>query len=499
MANKFSRREVLKALATLPVLGFFAQRFYVKYQRDLESASKESLELARNLSTPVSIPATRFSAGGDKIRLGVVGNGMRGPQTFRALGYASEEWASSKLSSDGTPNQTLMTFLAQDDLNIEITGVCDTFSPRAELAAEVSVTSHRAGGAASQERPKIYPTYREMISDGNIDAILIQTPDHLHAKMAIDAARAGIHVYLEKPMCQTAEEAKDLKQVVEDTGIILQVGHQNRQQASYIKAKEVIDKGVIGNISAIETYTNRNTDHGAWIRDIDPRANESNLNWKEFLGHKSWREMDLDRYFNWQKWFEYGTGPAGNQFTHEFDCVNQVLNLGIPEQVVAMGGTYYYEDPRDIPDIFNVVFKYPRKRLTLTYDCTLKNRKLRNKTFLGDKGSMEVNVGLSVYNDTRDEEPVFTYHPKTNVVDAVTSATVKYYEDRGFGYTYTDGQKIDATYLHMKEWLYCVRNGRQPSCSVNQGFEETVTFSMANRAYLEKRVVEWDPERQLII
>ena len=95
--------------------------------------------------------------------------------------------------------------------NVEITGVCDTFSPRAELAAEVSVTSHRAGGAASQERPKIYPTYREMIVDGNIDAILIQTPDHLHAKMTTDAARAGIHVYLEKPMCQTDEEAKDLK------------------------------------------------------------------------------------------------------------------------------------------------------------------------------------------------------------------------------------------------------------------------------------------------
>lgn len=137
-----------------------------------------------------------------------------------------------------------------------------------------------------------------------------------------------------------------------------------------------------------------------------------------------------DRYFNWQKWFECGTGPAGNQFTHEFDCVNQVLNLGIPGKVIAIGGNFYYEDPRDIPDVFNAVFEYPDKGLTLTYDCTLKNSKLRNKAFLGDKGSMEVNVGLAVYTDAGDEEPVFTYHPKTNVVDAVTSATTKYYEDR---------------------------------------------------------------------
>jgi predicted dehydrogenase len=490
---------VLKALATLPILGYFAQRFYVKYQRDFKTLNQKALELTGQLNSPVRIPATGMSSAGDRIRVGVVGYGQRGPQTFRALGYASEEWARSKTLPDGSPNPSLETFLAQDDLNIEITGVCDTFSPRAQEAAEVVATTHRAGGAPIQKSPKIFPTYREMIADGNIDALLIQTPDHWHARMSVDAARSGIHVYLEKPMCQTAEEAKELKQVVEETGIILQVGHQNRQQASYIKAKEVIDKGVIGNISAIETYTNRNTDHGAWIRGIDPLANESNVNWEEFLGHKAWREMDLDRYFNWQKWFECGTGPAGNQFTHEFDCVNQVLNLGIPEQVIALGGIYYYKDPRDIPDVFNAVFEYPSKGLTLTYDCTLKNSKLRNKTFLGDKGSMEVNVGLAVYTDVGNEEPVFTYHPKTNVVDAVTSATTKYYEDRGFGYTYANRQKIDATYLHMKEWLYCIRNDQQPSCSVNQGFEETVTFSMANKAYLEKRVVEWDAERQMII
>ena len=67
-----------------------------------------------------------------------------------------------------------------------------------------------------------------MIADDSIDAVLIQTPDHWHARMAMDAARAGKHVYLEKPMCQTAEEALELKKVVNETGIVLQVGHQNR-------------------------------------------------------------------------------------------------------------------------------------------------------------------------------------------------------------------------------------------------------------------------------
>lgn len=72
-----------------------------------------------------------------------------------------------------------------------------------------------------------------MLSDDKLDAILILTPDHLHIKMAMDAANAGKHVYLEKPMCQTSDEEKALRDVINETGVVLQVGHQNRQQASY--------------------------------------------------------------------------------------------------------------------------------------------------------------------------------------------------------------------------------------------------------------------------
>ncbi|RIJ49993.1 gfo/Idh/MocA family oxidoreductase [Maribellus luteus] len=506
-SNKISRRDTLKALVTLPVLGYFANRFYVKYENDLSSSdfTRMKLEVA---DTSIQIPAAGYSSKGKQIRLGIVGNGFRGPQVLRSLGFAEKEWSEDKIKN-GVPGPRLQSFLDQEDLNIVITGVCDTFSQRAEEAADIVSSPFRSGGAKQLNRPKIYANYREMLADDNLDAVVILTPDHWHAKMAIDAARAGKHVYLEKPMCQTAEEAKLLRDVTLETGIILQVGHQNRQQASYIMAKEIIDKGVIGPVSLVETYTNRNNDHGAWIRGIPKNANASNINWKEFLGDKAWREMDLDRYFNWQKWFEYGTGPAGNQFTHEFDCVNQVMDLGIPKRVIASGGNYYFNDPRDIPDVFNAIFEYPDRGMSLTYDCTLRNSRLRDKTFLGKDASMEVNVGVAVFPDSQSEKykkyelesdtPLYTYHPKSDAVDAVTSATAKYYHDRGFGYTYHNGKKLDATYLHVKEWLYCIRQGIQPSCNVNRGFEETTTFYMSNLAYLEKRVVEWDAENEKII
>lgn len=120
----------------------------------------------------------------------------------------------------------------------------------------------------------------------------------------------------------------------------------------------------------------------------------------------------------------------------------------------------------------------------------------RDKTFLGKDASMYVNVGISIYPDGTsgkyndyykgNDTPMFTYHPQQTDVDAVTSATEKYYQDRGFGYTYHNGKKVDCTHLHLKEWLYCIRNNIQPSCNVDKGFEETATFYMATWLTLKK-------------
>lgn len=508
-SKRFSRRDIIKGLSTIPVLGIFSERVYSKFKFDSGNRVKKLPDLEVSSSAESIIPSANLISDGKKLRIGLVGNGMRGPQIFRAMGYYDEDKWNVNIEKNGDITAEMQNFLNQDDFKIEITGVCDTYAPRAELAAKVAQTSKRAGGTIAQSEPKIYPTYREMLDDDNLDAIVILTPDHWHARMAMGAAKAGKHIYLEKPMCQTAEEAKLLRTIIRETGVTLQVGHQNRQQASYIKAREIVDKGILGDVSIVETYTNRNNDHGAWIRRIPEEADESNINWKEFIGEKEFVEFDLDRYFNWQKWFEYGTGPAGNQFTHEFDCVNQVMDLGIPNRVTAIGGNFYFKDPRDIPDVLNCTLEYPDKNLILTYDCTLRSSKQRDKTFLGTDASMEVNVGVAIYPDRQSErykeykiagdELIFAYHPKADVADAVTSATARYYHERGFGYTYHKGQRIDATYLHMKEWLHSIRTGRQPSCNINRGFEETVTFYMANLAYRENRVVSWDAAREEII
>ncbi len=96
----------------------------------------------------------------------------------------------------------------------------------------------------------------------------------------------------------------------------------------------------------VQVYTNRNTDFGAWIRDdaFDHKlGNRDNIDWEEFQSNAPRHEFDLKRFFSWQRYSEYGTSLTGNDLSHQYDCMNQILHLGIPETVVALGGQYYYK------------------------------------------------------------------------------------------------------------------------------------------------------------
>jgi hypothetical protein len=128
---------------------------------------------------------------------------------------------------------------------------------------------------------------------------------------------------------------------------------------------------------------------------------------------------------------------------------------------------------------------------------------------MGNDAAMVLSINLNVFPDRGSEkyrdykldadQPVYSYYPQQDEVDATTSATAKYYQERGFGYTYRDGKKVDCTYLHMLEWINCIRTQSLPSCNVQQGFEESVTYIMSNKSYLEKRVVQWDQEKEMIV
>jgi len=276
------RRNALKTLATIPVLGALGYGVYRKQKHDKEAKSLGSA--FRFDQEHRMIPA---QPDGKKIRIGMIGFGIRGKQLMRAAGFAEPSWIDGLIegAKNDSKDKRYEQFLEQDDLNIEVTGVCDIFDVYGEAAALTASNIHREGSNGKfGKRPTRYRTYKELLAADDIDAVIIATPDHWHSTMAMEAAKAGKHVYVEKPLSWTVPETYAVRQVVKETGIVFQLGHQGRQTDSYIRAKEIIDKGLIGKVSLIEVCTNRNDPNGAWVYPLIEGASPDTIDWKQFEG-----------------------------------------------------------------------------------------------------------------------------------------------------------------------------------------------------------------------
>lgn len=509
---KVFRRDFLKSLVTIPFLGYFIIGFKNNIVKESGKKRKDYLQTLKinKLDSPTQKLTPPTGNKTNRIRIGLVGNGWRGEQLLQSFGFIHKDEI-QKHTTNGKYSNWLQNFFQQEDLNVEFAGICDTFEIHAQRGLEISMNNNSPGKVNSKSKPaRLYRTYREMIASNEIDAIVIATPDHTHAQIAIDAAKAGKHVYLEKPMTHSIEEAIQLRDTIKSTGIIFQLGHENRQQMSFKIARELYQKGVLGKISMVETFTNKNGAHGAWIRQrrFDHLGNPGNINWKEFLGNTPWHEFDPKRYFNWHRYSEYGTGTTGNDFSHKYDCVNQILDLGIPDSVMALGGQYYYKNHGDMPDVMNAIFSYPDKGITMTYDCTLKSGIYRQSRILGSEASMDIDRAIFLYKDSYSERysnididsssPLYYYEPNANV-DAVSTATSKAYMKGGYGPTFIDGQVIDATFLHVKEWIDAIRGHGKTSNHIDAGFEEAITFNLANLAYTHKKLVRWNTANEKVI
>jgi hypothetical protein len=192
--------------------------------------------------------------------------------------------------------------------------------------------------------------------------------------------------------------------------------------------------------------------------------------------------------------------------------MNQIMDLGIPASAASTGGIYFYKDGRTVPDVLHTVFEFPDKNLSLVYSATLASQMDRGKKVMGHDAFMEFGNTLTIYADPRSTRyaekiktgiikegvPIYAYIPGRGV-DAVSSATELYFANRGLLYTYRGGRRVDTTHLHLQEWIDGIRNGVQPSCDIDQGFEEAMTAHMGTLAYLNKKQVFWDHEKERII
>ncbi|MDZ7636887.1 MAG: Gfo/Idh/MocA family oxidoreductase [Bryobacterales bacterium] len=234
---------------------------------------------------------------------------------------------------------------------------------RAEIVAVSDIYAPRVDRTLSVTRAKAYHNYEDLLADKNVEAVIISTPDHWHAKMAIDAMRAGKDVDVEKPMALTIEEAREMVKVAKETGRILAVDSEHMANPLWQPARKAVESGVLGKLLWSQTSRSRNSVEPAWEYDIDPGAGPDNIDWQRWLGPSKHRvPFDKERYFRWRRFWDYGGGITTDLYFHHLSPLIHVTGRGFPVRVCAAGGHYVHpERIIEVPDTFLLTLDFENR------------------------------------------------------------------------------------------------------------------------------------------
>jgi hypothetical protein len=185
---------------------------------------------------------------------------------------------------------------------------------------------------------KFYQDWRVMLEkEKTLDAVIIATPDHTHAVVAAQAMRMGKHIYCQKPLVQTVSEARLLRKLAKDNGIITQMGNQGSAEDGLRRAVEVIQAGLLGQVREVHVWSNR----PVWPQGMDRPAGSdivpAELDWDLWLGPAQFRPYKKDVYhnFKWRGWQDFGTGALGDMACHTANMPFRALKLGYPSEIEA--------------------------------------------------------------------------------------------------------------------------------------------------------------------
>jgi len=194
----------------------------------------------------------------------------------------------------------------------------------------------KAGGTfKSYPKAQKFKDYRLMLDQigKEIDAIMVATPDHMHAPIALHYMRAQKHAYVEKPMAHTIEEARLMTKVAKEMGVVTQMGNNGHAGEGLRLTREWLDAGAIGVVKEIHCWSDRPGKF--WKQDLDRPAETppvpANLEWDLFLGAAPERPYHPVYHPRaWRGWFDYGTGALGDMAVHNMDPAFYALDLGAP-------------------------------------------------------------------------------------------------------------------------------------------------------------------------
>ncbi len=364
-----------------------------------------------------------------------------------------------------------------------------------QIVAIADVYEKRKKAASDRLKCEGYLDYREIINRADIDAVVVATPDHWHAAIALEALDHGKDVYLEKPMCHTIDEARHLSQTVKETKRVLQVGSQTTSAPQWHAAKKYIADGAIGKMLMSQGSYHRNSKEGEWNWPIDKEAGpdgkgENFIDWKMWLGKAPKRPYDADRFFRFRKYWDYSGGIATDLFFHVVAPLNICWSEPqFPTKVSASGGIYVFKDDgREVPDTFHLMAEFPKEH-SLVLSSSMANSHHIPGLIRGHEGTI-IMVDHGMFERKTDH---ITLIPERNVVDDAYKAKF------GDKQTIIPIEDKNDMVTHITNFLDCMHTREKPTLDVDTGFHAQVTISMAVQSYREGRVLYWDDKNQKVV
>lgn len=429
--NGLNRRELLGASATAALLAAAAKTVYA------------------DAPAPTSKPAN------SRLGVGFIGAGSRSGAHTGCLNYLKEK----------------------QNMPIDFVAVCDVYKPRMDKVKETF----------GMEQATM--DYRELLANPKVDIVVITSPDHWHGYHAMDALKAGKHVYCEKPVTHWSqfELTKQLAELAAKSDRAFQLGSQGMSDSVWHQMKQLVKEGLIGKPVFGETSYFRLGDwgeRGMAVPDKNAKPGPD-LNWETFLGDRPKCEFNVDRFFRWRLFEEYAGGPVTDIYPHCATQIVDILGVDFPEKVVALAGVDRYKyELRTVPDCHNLIARYPND-VTISVLGTFANQFNSSEGHRGSGSRMPIIRGWdgTLTIDKNQKDIVFTPNSGANKPRKTIPI------ERGENMTY-----------HWMNLIDCVQKGNKNTWSpMDLAYKTQTMFIMAMLSYKHEKVVKFDAKEQKII
>ncbi len=387
-------------------------------------------------------PPSRVLGANDRVRVGMIGVGGRGQELLKQV--------------VGTPNAQLVA-------------IADIYT--------------RSRDEAKRMAPGIQTLddHRRLLDMKDIDAVIVASPLHIHARHFLDTLAAGKDLYSEKTMTWSVAEADQCLAAAKNSNRVVQIGLQHESSGSLADARKWIKDGIVGKVTQVESWMSRNSPHGKgqWVRQVPPDCTTQNVNWKAFLNGRPDREFDPFKFINWRLYWEFSGGNVTENMVHQIAWIMTALDLPEPSAAFMSGGVFSEKDGRQVPDTIVVTLEYPADTV-VTWHSTFSNSHYGlGERLLGSDGTIEHISGA------------------TDMVTGRSAEGIRYYPESVNRHNGTALTGETPNQNHMANWIDCVRTRKTPNASVEIGYRSAIAAHMANMSYRRKQRVTLEMAKTL--